>query len=106
MAGPLCEHSKSAYNESLPSTYNVSRSLKTVNRAWSRGVYGGPAVRALEERYGSSWRNSPAENRFYFRRKRIIDKVIVVPRIQQISSESRNFRETSSRMPPYAKCTE
>ncbi|KAF4045171.1 Transcriptional activator of glycolytic enzyme [Phytophthora infestans] len=72
----------------LPPTYKLVRSIKTVQQVWQEwttGIHGGPAVRDLEERYGSNWRNSPAEKRFFFRRKRIIDRVTLVTQQQHVS---------------------
>ncbi|OWZ24842.1 Short-chain dehydrogenase [Phytophthora megakarya] len=54
---------------SVPSTYKMVRSLKTVHQVWqewSVGIHGGPAVRNLEEIHGSLWRNTSADKRFFF----------------------------------------
>lgn len=70
------------------------RALKTVTQVWQEwtlGIHGGPAVRGLEELHGSAWRNTPAEKRSFFRRKRIIDRVSVIAQQQNISHDEAVF---------------
>jgi hypothetical protein len=74
----------------VPARYKMIRSLKTVNQVWqewSVGIHGGPAVRDLEQQHGSSWRNSAAEKRFFFRRMRIINRVVAIAKQQGIIHE-------------------
>ncbi|OWY91440.1 hypothetical protein PHMEG_00039980 [Phytophthora megakarya] len=71
-----------------PTEYKQVRSLKTVHQVWQEwesGLNGGPPVRIMEETHGSSWRCNAAEKRFFFRRKRIIDRVVLIAQEQNIS---------------------
>ncbi|KAE8964038.1 hypothetical protein PR001_g29185 [Phytophthora rubi] len=79
-----------ASRPTLPATYKMVRALKTVHQVWQEwavGIHGDPAVRDLEEQHNSSWRNTAAEKRFFFRRKRIIDRVISIAQQENVSHE-------------------
>jgi hypothetical protein len=81
--------------------YKMSRSVTTVTdlwMEWSQGVNGGTAVRSLEERHGARWRSSPSEKRFFFRRKRILDRVAAIARENSISErEAAQLLESTRR---------
>ncbi|OWY99223.1 RNA polymerase [Phytophthora megakarya] len=68
----------------------MMRSLKTVHQVWQEWsvvIHGGPAVRNLEEIHCLSWRNTSADKRFLFRRRKIIDHIIATAQAQCISHE-------------------
>jgi hypothetical protein len=61
---------KAAAND-LPG-YRLSRALRTVSDVWmeyDQGWQGGPAVRDLDSKFGTSWRSSEAERKYYSRRR-------------------------------------
>ena len=58
--------------------YSMSRNIVTVRdvyREWSTGLGTGPAVKSLEETYGTKWRKADKDMRHFNRRKLIIDEV-------------------------------
>jgi hypothetical protein len=58
--------------------YRLSRTIETVPdlwREWTVGLGNGPAVQALEDTYGASWRPDQKERVLFSRRKVIIDEI-------------------------------
>ena len=61
-----------------PPSYELSRTIRTVNdlwREWTVGLGSGPAVQTLEDSYGPLWRPSQRERVMYGRRKIIINEI-------------------------------
>jgi len=55
--------------------FKMDRTVRTLNDAWREwfdGFTGRPSVKAMEERYGTAWRKSPADTKFYNRRHFLI----------------------------------
>jgi len=53
----------------------MDRTVKTLNDAWREwhiGFTGKPSVKYMEDKYGTLWRNSAAETKYYNRRHIII----------------------------------
>ncbi|KAK9380523.1 transcriptional activator of glycolytic enzymes-domain-containing protein [Kockiozyma suomiensis] len=70
--------------------YRMSREVTTVPELWQEwmhGLNGGPKVRELEEKYGTRWRSSSAERKFFCLRKVILDYIHRIGEIQGISRE-------------------
>lgn len=62
----------------VPINYKMSRQLITVKELWEEwenGLLGQPSISSLEVRFGSKWRNTAAEKKFFQRRKKIIDYI-------------------------------
>ena len=75
---------------SPPVNYRMSRTIATVHdlwREWSLGIGSGPSVKALEDIWGTKWRNSDAERRFFNRRRIIIDEVNRMVKEESITVE-------------------
>jgi len=69
-------------------TYKLSRSLHTVHdlwKEWTEGLCGGPAVKDLEERWGTEWRKEDTERRFFNNRRVVLNEVKRVAAEQKIS---------------------
>jgi Centromere DNA-binding protein complex CBF3 subunit, domain 2/Transcriptional activator of glycolytic enzymes len=61
-----------------PPPYQMSRTIQSVHdlwREWTVGLGSGPAIQALEQTYGASWRPTQSERVFFGRRKLIIDEI-------------------------------
>ncbi|OWZ01330.1 Short-chain dehydrogenase [Phytophthora megakarya] len=74
-------------------TYKMTRGINTVVdlwREWDKCLYGGPAVRMLEEQHGTKWCSSE-ERRFFNRRKRELSlieaKAINIVSSKQVSRQ-------------------
>jgi len=57
-------------------TLYKARTVGEVWREWDQGILGMPAVRELEERWGSRWRPSQKERTAFCRRKVVVDEVM------------------------------
>ena len=61
--------------------YTMSRTIQTIPELWQEwtlGLLGQPAIKKLDELYGSRWRTGPgkaSERQFYSRRKTLITKI-------------------------------
>ncbi|CAN6594980.1 hypothetical protein TRVA0_001S00386 [Trichomonascus vanleenenianus] len=56
----------------------MSRDVETVKEAydeWVRGINGNPSVTAMDEKYKGAWKNRPADNKWYYRRKPLIEEI-------------------------------
>jgi hypothetical protein len=61
----------------LISQYKMSRNVEDINDLWREYEYGldpplKPSVKRLEETYGTSWRNTDAEKKFFNKRLKVI----------------------------------
>ncbi|KAK7205815.1 transcriptional activator of glycolytic enzymes-domain-containing protein [Myxozyma melibiosi] len=68
----------------------MSRDVTTVPELWQEwtiGLNGGPKVRELEEKFGTRWRSSSAERKFFCLRKVILDYIHRIGEMQGISLE-------------------
>lgn len=64
--------------DASPPAYKMSRTISTVTdlwREWTVGLGSNPAVQALEDTYGASWRPDAGERVWFGRRKVIIDEI-------------------------------
>ena len=55
-------------------SYKQCRNLATVRQVWDEytiGVYGGPSIQSLDEKYGSAWRATIIDENFYAGRTKI-----------------------------------
>lgn len=58
--------------------YKMDRTLTTIEQVWREfkvGLLGNPAVEDLERVYGSKWKKTATEKRFFLRRKELYDAV-------------------------------
>lgn len=58
--------------------HRQSRTIKTVRELWKEytdGLSGGPALRALEERYKAAWRHDACNRKYWCNRKIIYDEI-------------------------------
>ena len=58
--------------------YKLNRDIQTIPalwKLWTVGVGGAPSVEALDQQYGSGWRQTPAERQYYSMRKTLIDEI-------------------------------
>jgi hypothetical protein len=77
-------NSSSEHTEVSPSTcsgspqYSMSRGVNTVRELWTewhKGLANQPSIEALERSYGTKWRSSVKENKFFSRRLYVIKYV-------------------------------
>lgn len=72
------ETSHDSLDELEPPQHKMSRCVKTVKDLWREfycGLGDGPAIITLEARWGTKWRQSEAESRFFQRRYKIISEI-------------------------------
>lgn len=77
----------------LISQYKMSRNVKCINDLWREYEYGldpplKPSVKRLEETYGTSWRNTDAEKKFFNKRLKVIQLVKELAIKRSISLEN------------------
>jgi hypothetical protein len=63
----------------LPVQMGMGRGVVTVRKLWSEwnvGLVGKLPIREMEKKYGTRWRQTPGESKFFCRRKKIIDAII------------------------------
>lgn len=68
----------------------MSRSITTVKdlyQEWEHGIGGNLPIKELERRYGTKWRSSFAESKFFNRRKKIVSSIEKYGNIHQCSIE-------------------
>lgn len=61
--------------------------MKVAWQEWTTGLPGSPSVQSLDQLYGSKWRTSPADRKWYSSRKVLVDAVAVLSSREALSED-------------------
>ncbi|KAG2229729.1 hypothetical protein INT48_002063 [Thamnidium elegans] len=73
-----------------PAQYKMKRNLVTINDLWQEydvGLSGNPSIKSLEEEFGTKWRKSRTESKFFSTRLIVYKEVQKISRDDCISTE-------------------